>query len=318
MTDVLKQAKAIDADLAAICCNMDDKYHEKYAELAEQALELIGALAARHEVALAGVRGAGLLIGELRDRPEVAEAKYERLQSTMMEIDGHRKIIELQEELSRWQKIAKNTGRSAGCWRREAAKLQKIAIDERAGKLILTRDCTQNEDAADFHHRCECGYSLEKCPIADWWREQAARELGITIECQHEQQIASKDAVRCVRCGKMLHFEEITGRAIRTGIATSDHIREPTKMMLTKEQRAALEYAISSLEQCDSEPEDPICIKILQSMLDQSRPTWEITEDRKIALHQVEMLLTGNQPKDLHWDIRAIVIIRAMITEASQ
>lgn len=134
----------------------------------------------------------------------------------------------------------------------ELARWQKIAIDERAGKLILTRDCTQNEDAADFHHRCECGYSLEKCPIADWWREQAARELGI---------------------------------------ATGNHIRDTTKMMLTEEQRAVLEDAIDWLEvgsydrDCDcTDGMDSDEIDVLRTMLDQSQPAWEITEGRKTAL----------------------------------
>jgi hypothetical protein len=41
-------------------------------------------------------------------------------------------------------------------------------------------------------------------------------------------------------------------------------------MTLTEEQRAAIEYAISSLEQCGSEPEDPVVAKILQAMIDSS------------------------------------------------
>ena len=41
-------------------------------------------------------------------------------------------------------------------------------------------------------------------------------------------------------------------------------------MTLTKEQRAAIEYAISSLEQCGSEPEDPVVAKILLAMIDSS------------------------------------------------
>ena len=41
-------------------------------------------------------------------------------------------------------------------------------------------------------------------------------------------------------------------------------------MTLTEEQREAIKYAISSLEQCGSEPEDPVVAKILGAMIDSS------------------------------------------------
>ena len=41
-------------------------------------------------------------------------------------------------------------------------------------------------------------------------------------------------------------------------------------MILTEEQRDAIEYAISSLEQCGSEPEDLVVVKILRAMIDSS------------------------------------------------
>jgi hypothetical protein len=41
-------------------------------------------------------------------------------------------------------------------------------------------------------------------------------------------------------------------------------------MILTEEQREAIKYAISSLEQCGSEPEDPVVAKILGAMIDSS------------------------------------------------
>jgi len=41
-------------------------------------------------------------------------------------------------------------------------------------------------------------------------------------------------------------------------------------MTLTEEQQEAIKYAISSLEQCGSEPEDPVVAKILRDMIDSS------------------------------------------------
>lgn len=41
-------------------------------------------------------------------------------------------------------------------------------------------------------------------------------------------------------------------------------------MTVTEEQREAIKYAISSLEQCGSEPEDPVVAKILGAMIDGS------------------------------------------------
>ena len=158
--------------------------------------------------------------------------------------------------------------------------------------------------------------------------QDAAREQILREELDRWQKIAAKAAATAnkaiettdVDWHKMVSEEDIQQAARELGIATSDHIVEANQFILTKEQRAALDNAISALELVERYSEIKLADerKVLRSMLDQSRPAWEITEDRKIALHQVEMLLTGNQPKDLHWDIRAIVIIRAMITEASQ
>ena len=49
-------------------------------------------------------------------------------------------------------------------------------------------------------------------------------------------------------------------------------------MTLTEEQRAAIEYVISSLEQCGSEPEDPVVAKILQAMIDSSEHVTDHTK----------------------------------------
>ena len=49
-------------------------------------------------------------------------------------------------------------------------------------------------------------------------------------------------------------------------------------MTPTEEQRAAIEYAISSLEQCGSEPEDPVVAKILLAMIDGSDQFNEVTK----------------------------------------
>ena len=49
-------------------------------------------------------------------------------------------------------------------------------------------------------------------------------------------------------------------------------------MTLTEEQREAIKYAISSLEQCGSEPEDPVVAKILGAMIDGSEHFSERTK----------------------------------------
>lgn len=57
-------------------------------------------------------------------------------------------------------------------------------------------------------------------------------------------------------------------------------------MTLTEEQRAAIEYVISSLEQCGSEPEDPVVAKILRAMIDSSE---HVTDHTKMIGFDLEV-----------------------------
>ena len=162
-----------------------------------------------------------------------------------------------------------------------------------------------NELVDDFRGNKTC--SCEFC-------ERASEILPeLVAECERLQ-AAVKDAEEGLTIAYMIGSDAkekaMRGKAAHElGIATSDHIRDTTKMMMmTAEQRAALEYAISSLEQCDSEPEDPVVVEILQSMLSQSRPAWEITEERKAAIrraHDEYKIL----PKDF-------AVLREMLEEA--
>lgn len=171
-------------------------------------------------------RNATMLLPEL-----VAEC--ERLQQVNQQLDEQLSMKIKKEDLLPFLHEKDNEIASL---RSELTRWQKIAFNEKAWSLF-------NEK------RLGCRQDISFDAVADDFREQAARELGID---------------------------------------TSDHIRDTTKMMMmTAEQRAALEYAISSLEQCDSEPEDPVAVEILQSMLAQSRPAWEITEERIVLLKSI-------------------------------
>ena len=60
--------------------------------------------------------------------------------------------------------------------KKQAARIQGLEealVEERANKMIQADDCTQNQDAADFHHRCICEYNVKKCPIEQWWLDRA-------------------------------------------------------------------------------------------------------------------------------------------------
>lgn len=92
-------------------------------------------------------------------------------------------------------------------------------------------------------------------------------------------------------------------------------------MILTEEQRAALEWIAEYMSDDANDRKDcelDYSFKILRSMLTQSRPGWEITEERKIALRQIELFLTGSRPNDLHWDLRAIAILKDMLDEVKE
>jgi hypothetical protein len=58
----------------------------------------------------------------------------------------------------------------------QAARIQELEdalVEERGNKMIQTDDCTQNQEAADIHHRCICEYNVKKCPVGQWWLDRA-------------------------------------------------------------------------------------------------------------------------------------------------
>lgn len=193
--------------------------------------------------------------------------------------------------------------------RGELARLQKIAIEETARRLYpFNMPIWGNLPEEDFEKLMF--YGTERLHGKRYYREQAARELGIeSTECKHEYQIASKDSVHCGRCGKAMEFREITGR-----FGISNHIVETNELVLTSKQRAALELAIERLRE---EGWDDSADMVRQ-LLSQSRPGWQATDERKIALRQIELFLTGSRPNDLHWDLRAIAILKDMLDEVKE
>ncbi|MDD3984265.1 MAG: hypothetical protein PHU54_10090 [Candidatus Omnitrophica bacterium] len=111
----------------------------------------------------------------------------------------------------------------------------KWLMEERANKMIQSDDCTQNEDAADFHHRCICEYNVKKCPIEQWWLNRARITLqaeGKIGNSEHftdaskmiwqitEERVAALVAmsslrtdVDCPQCDAWLHFSDIAEHA---------------------------------------------------------------------------------------------------------
>lgn len=180
----------------------------------------------------------GIVMASPLERAKKAEAECERLRQDNKYL-GDRwagqsaTIIDMQIELTRWQKIAK----------------------EATAEASYNDDCITDEIPL---------WKEAKEKIKEDYREQAARELGI---------------------------------------ATSDHIRDTTKMMLTAEQRAALVSTCQIFQSAiDSESGKPLSEQVMLLvginstigvMLDQSRPAWEITEERQAAIELAQYGFRG-------------------------
>ncbi len=167
--------------------------------------------AQQNESLVAECKNLRVLLDRAHDRHMASDAECERLRQDNKYLRDRRtcqaaKIIGMQTELARWQKIARDG----------AATILQL---------------------------------------------QAAQELGIT----------SSDHI--VEANELIRQCDI-----------SDQLPDATKLILTKEQRAALEYAIDRLSICASEQEDPMAADTLRAMLSQSSPGWQITEERQDAL----------------------------------
>ncbi len=164
--------------------------------------------------------------------------------------------------------------------------------------------------------------------------QDAAREQILREELDRWQKIAAKAAATAnkaiettdVDWHKMVSEEDIQQAARELGIATSDHIREPTKMMLTEEQQSALEIAIEIYEVAikknfESDSVGTILesaglrhdINVFKAMLTQSRPTWEITEGRRRAIELAQYGFRGFPQDAID---ASIAELQAMIEEA--
>jgi len=86
-------------------------------------------------------------------------------------------------------------------------------------------------------------------------------------------------------------YSEFMGQAAQElGIAISDHIADPNKLMLTAEQRAALGFTLGYMgdDPNDSQDFDLInSIKVIRSMFTRFVPVWEITEKRRAVIKSI-------------------------------
>jgi hypothetical protein len=155
----------------------------------------------------------------------------------------------------------------------------------------------------------------------------------LSSELTRWQKIAAKAAATASKAiettdvdwHKMVSEEDIQQAARELGIAAGDHIHEPTKMVLTEEQRAALVSTCQIFQSAiDSESGKPLSEQVMLLvginstigvMLDQSQPAWEITEERRIALGSVRMLLDALALKPTgSWD-KERAVLRVMLEE---
>ena len=83
-------------------------------------------------------------------------------------------------------------------------------------------------------------------------------------------------------------------------------------MMLTAEQRTAIQKAIDSIagDRVDDPMQYPELLALLRDLLTSSKPAWEITEERKKALR----VAVGDM--DLSENIHYLGVIRNMLEEA--
>ena len=224
-------------------------------------------------------------------------AECERLQENQCTPEKcYGEIARLQEELKiTTDRAAHNTEQDAAgeqILREELTRWRKIAIEERA-KILFYIQYEENPLEQ---------FGLQSEEVKKKYRDQAARELGAPDEqvgtgvflIEANQTFTDDDAARILKITETYPMDcDCAECRADVAVMMKFHDAVLARRSLTAEQRAALEYAISSLEQCDSEPEDPVAVEILQSMLAQSRPAWEITEERQAAIELAQYGFRG-------------------------
>ena len=122
----------------------------------------------------------------------------------------------------------------------------KWLVEERANKMIQSDDCTQNEDSADFHHRCICEYNVKKCPMEQWWLDRARITLQAEGKIYNGGHIAETDQM--VPCWQItVERKDVIGICLRM-------LRREASFFTSRQNRdAALETLRAMLresEQC--------------------------------------------------------------------
>ena len=180
----------------------------------------------------------------------------------------------------------------------------------------------------------------------DLANEQLAECERLQGELDHWQKIAAKAAATASKAiettdvdwHKIVSEEDIQEAARELGIATGNHIREPTKMMLTAEQRAALEIAanicsenvVGDLVTVHDVHQAGITIKNLvdrswTSIAQDSGPRYggqiALSTERRAALAQIYSLLETMQTNasdiDSEYTFGSLMdVIRAMLSQS--
>ena len=291
MTDVLEQAK----DLI--------KRYDESGFIHRDDTMLLPELVAKYESVLASVKAANLVIRELMERVKKDEAECERLQAENNDLVANRDAAEA-----------------------HIGDMHTLRDD-------LMENCNQlRARSQKAEAECERLRRGNKY-LGDRWAGQSATIIDMQIELTRWQKIAAKAAATAnkaiettdVDWYKMVSEEDIQEAARELGIDGIDHIREPTKMMMTTEQRAALKLLLTA-----SDPtkignfdwtEENDARDVLRSMLTQSQPSWEITKERKVAIAAARIytnchaIRINDTKEEDHCD-ETNVVLRAMLEEA--
>ena len=178
---------------------------------------------------------------ELQYQLDSAESEIERLRpfeiaardldSDLGKIAGERdeqsaRIKELEAERAVWIRHYNDTRKKHVALKKLGKMVRqrgKWLVEERANKMIQSDDCTQNEDAADFHHRCICEYNVKKCPIEQWWLDRARITLQAEGKIDNSNHIVGPDQM--VPNGKVWQITEERKDALNVAVCEIENIR---------------------------------------------------------------------------------------------
>jgi hypothetical protein len=187
----------------------------------------------------------------------------------------------------------------------------------------------QNSITSNMHYRnlkdarAECKKLRENQCTPEKCHGEVAK---LSSELDRWKKIAAKAAATACKAieitgigwHKMISEEDIQEAARELGIDTNDHIPDATKMMLTAEQRAALDFALAYMGDDPNDNQDfnlMESIKVVRAMLAQSQPAWEITEGRRRAIELAQYGFRGFPQDAID---ASIAELQEMLKEAGQ